>query len=315
MSNPTVGIDTRMSVSVEERKPTLSPTAVDNYEACGARLEFYLNPDIPGQTTLGLATGRAWHWGMEQWGRLRIASQQGVVSIDDLADDWMDRLHAIITGHLIEDTNRDDFVWQPGDDISQAVAELWTMQQAWASDPNYMWLAEDGSVTVDTVEVRVLTEMGSPHHQMHGYIDAVFRLIDEPILVDYKSAGRAWGSPKVYEDKESGRLMGDPRKLIQAPLYAEAYERSTGERVNWVVFDVMTKAGRFQRVWVDVSPERRQPFITRWQLVSQAIHLHQSAGVPMAPNPGSFLCSPKWCSYWDICPMGEPLERKASNDE
>lgn len=313
MSTPTAGLDRHLSPTVKERKPTLSPTAISDFEVCGRRLQFYLDPDIPkGGTDMGLAKGRAWHWMMEQFARYRLAAQEGLVDTEDLADDWLDRLYAIGVGYFEQEINREDFQPREDDDRPGVHSQLWTMLTSWVTDPGQMWLAADGSITVETVEANVLTELGSDHHQLNGYIDAVYRITDgedhHVVLVDYKAKGKAVGSNEYTIDDETGRLMGDPRKFIQAPLYAEGWERSTGEIVSWVVFDVMTKAGKFQRIWVDVRPSKRQPLIERWQQVSSTVHMYQEAGMDMPTNPGHYLCSEKWCSYWDICPMGAPYE-------
>lgn len=308
-------IDIHMSTSVEIVKPTLSPTALDNYEVCGKRLQYYLDPDIPGRTTLGLAAGRAWHHAMEVFGRYRLWAQETGYHFDELPDDWVTNLEALMFGYLHEQVMAEDFIWNEADNWDKTVDQLRTMLWSWAGDNNSMWIVPDRSehgsaVTVSALEVLVHTELGSDYHQLRGYIDAVYDFMGDPILVDYKSAAKAWGAPKVWVDDETGRLMGDPRKLIQAPLYAEGWMRATGQQVNWVVFDVMTHAGKFQRVWTDVSPEVREPLIERWREVSATVHLYQEAGLDMPTNPGHHLCSPKWCAYWDRCPMGEAFNQR-----
>lgn len=311
--------DRHLSPTVEVRKPTLSPTALGNAEVCGRRLQFYLDPDVSGTTGQGLARGQAWHWMMEQFNRLRLYYQaQGEPPPDDLdVEEW---LMAMGWGYYTEQTKRPDYVAHDSDLAHELVQEqLAAMYKAWAATPAHAWL--DPGTTIATVEAEVLTEMGSPHHQMRGFIDAIYHMETGDfdgyeglgdhltILVDYKTASRRWGSDTytVVKNGKDEQLFGDLRKMPQASLYTEAWERSTGERVDWFVYDIVTVTGVFQRIWCDVRPEKREPFIDHWREVSEMIHLHQTAGIDMPTNPGHYLCSEKWCSYWDLCPMGAGL--------
>ncbi len=331
------GFDSRLSISVEYRKETLSPTAIDYAMTCGRKLQFYLDPDQPrGGTNLNLARGHAWHWMMEQWGRFRLWAQEYRPDVENpvelLDQEWLGKLYSLGMGHLTETMHSDEYEAHPKDDSFDEVADqLWTMLKVWSGNPHYMWMGD--GITFQTVEARVLTEMGSDHHQMQGYLDAVVEIeaerdkeleekypgidttVRQTVLVDYKSAGRAWGTDRVRYDEELGRYIGDPRKIVQAPLYAEAWERATGDVVQWVCFDVMTIKGKFMRVWVPVAPAKREPLLVRWRQVSDEIQMYREAGVDMPANPGHFLCSSKWCPYWDRCPLGEPYERDSEESE
>lgn len=327
-------LDSRVSSSVEYRKPTLSPTAIDHAMICGRRLQYYMDPDVPhGGTNMSQAVGRAWHWMMEQWGRLRMYTDTethdevmplligGAELTEKPGDGWFNLLYAMGVGHLTETIKSDEYIARADDDLDAACSTLWAMLTHWRQSPDAMWLGK--GLKYQAVELRVLTEMGSEHHQMNGYIDAVLTLTTETspelsryeglsqreiqtILVDYKSAGKVWGSDRVTFDEKLNRYIGDPRKIIQAPLYAEAWERTTGEVVDYVCFDVMTYKGKFMRVWVPVTPEKRAPMLERWQQVSDEIVMYREAGKDMPANPGHFMCSEKWCPFWDRCPMGAP---------
>ncbi len=114
----------------------------------------------------------------------------------------------------------------------------------------------------------------------------------------FGTAGRKWGGSKA---------QGDPRKLPQAALYAEAWFRLTGEEVNWVSYDVMTKQGKLERIWVKTNAKIRETFVQKWVSTSNEIAMYKAAGMALPANPGSNLCSPKWCGFWDICDFGEAL--------
>ena len=293
-----------MSTQVEIRKPTLSPTALSAYEICGRRGQFYHDPDIPRVTTQGLAKGSAWHWAMETFNRARLYYGDHVVGLIDNTD-LADRLSSIMIGYLTDVMSRDDYETRDDDEpIEVVVSQLWTMLTSWMSERNNMWMGNE--VKIESIEEEVWVEFGSDHHQFRGFLDAVYRVPDYGVVgVDYKSAGRAW----AHQKDGHGKGDGDPRKLPSAPLYAEGWLRSTGEVMDYFAFDVMTVAGKFERVWVDVRAEVRAAFVDRWIKTSNQIELHRAAGMDMPTNPSAILCSPKWCSFWALCPMGEGLDK------
>jgi hypothetical protein len=288
-----------------ELKPTLSPTALGNYETCARRGQYYHAKVIPPVSTVGLALGGAWHKSMETFQQARMYYGDNLLRVQP-QQMQVDNLYQIAVGHFAEESQREGFVWSDGESVGDVHAKLWTMINAWADDPTYQWMGDSDQYRPISVEEEIVVELGSENHVLRGFLDLI---IDTPagiVGVDYKTAGRAWGGPKA---------AGDPRKLIQAPLYAEGWERQTGEIMSHFAYDVMTYAGKFQRVWVDVSPEKRGPFLERWNEVSDMIALYREANLPMPTNPGSNLCSAKWCSFWSICPMGEVLDRSNDSDD
>jgi hypothetical protein len=210
----------------------------------------------------------------------------------------VDNLYQIMVGHFTEEANREDFRWNDGESVGEVHERLHTMLTAFSGEPSYQW-REKGLTPVAT-EAEVVVDLDSDSHVLRGFIDLIVETPQGVIGVDHKTAGRAWGGAKA---------AGDPRKLIQAPLYAEGWMRQTGQEMVWFAYDVMTYAGKFQRVWVDVRPEVRKPFIERWQQTAEMVSLYEQAGLELPTNPSNNLCSEKWCSYWEICPMGAELDR------
>ncbi len=292
------------TTQVEIRKPHLSPTALSAYEICGRRGQFYHDPDIPRSTTQGLAKGSAWHWGMETFNRARMYYGDHVVGLIDKAE-LAERLEAIMVGYLMETMGREDYETRDDDEpLDVLVGQLWTMITSWMSEPSNMWMGDE--VKIEAIEQVVHVEFGSDHHQFRGYLDAVYRVPEYGVVgVDYKTAGRAW----AHQKDGHGKGDGDPRKLPSGPLYAEGWLREYGEEMDWFAFDVMTVAGKFERVWVDVRAEIRKTFVDRWVDTSNMIELHRAAGMDMPTNPSAILCSPKWCAFWTYCPMGEGLDK------
>lgn len=292
-----------MSTPVEvELKPTLSPTALGNYELCGRRGQYYQQKIIPTVTTVGLGLGGAWHTAMETYQQSRMYYGDNLLKLMP-HDMLVENLFQIAMGAFSEEANGDDFLWGKGESVGEVAERLHRMVSKWASDFSYQWMSEGYSPVA--TEEEVVVELGSEHHVMRGYIDLILETPQGIIGVDHKTAGRAWGGAKA---------AGDPRKLIQAPLYAEAWLRQTGQSLDWFCYDVMTYAGKFQRVWVNVKTAVRAPFIERWNEVSELIHAYDSTGAALPTNPSNNLCSEKWCSFWSICPMGDALDRTIEYD-
>ncbi len=258
---------------------------------------YYMDPDIPRYTTLGLLFGSSWHKVMETFNRSRLYIGDEMMS--KMPSDYLsDKGYSIAMGYMAEGLLADNFVSMPDDDFDLSSSQMNLMLQAWANaDPSYRWMGDE-QVSVIGIEQYLRVDMGSEHHDFVGVIDAVYDTPRGVVICDYKTAGRKWGGSKA---------QGDPRKLPQAALYAEAWLRLTGEEVNWVSYDVMTKQGKLERIWVKTNAKIRETFVQKWVSTSNEIAMYKAAGMALPANPGSNLCSPKWCGFWDICDFGEAL--------
>jgi hypothetical protein len=277
---------------------TLSPSALSNYEICGRRGQFYQDPEVVRVgTNLGLARGGALHKALEVFGEARLYYGDSMVGGLDYSEIY-DAAVAIAFGHFGAEMLRDDML-VGDDDPDEYLNSLATMLQTWVSEPSHMWF--DTHVSIRAVEQEVFVDFGSPNHLFHGFIDAVYDVASHGVVgVDYKTANRRWGGAK---------RDGDPRLLIQAPLYAEAWTRTTGEEMNAFAYDVYLPDGRFDRVWVDTNADVRAVFVERWNEVSDMVATFRKAGLDLPTNPSHFLCSEKWCEFWEMCPMGAELDR------
>ncbi len=285
------------AVDPTTRRPTLSPSALSDYEICGRRGQYHHDPNIPkGPPTINMARGVGFHKGLESANLARLARDlsPGVPEPDlvehlvNVAETWVLEVNA---------------TQKPGLFTDAELAETRTIfdrvfQARWQGGEAVMW-REKGIELVAFEQLLYVPSFGT-HHAFHGYADAIYSVPEVGIVgVDYKLAGKMWSGAK---------LAGDPRVLIQAPLYAEAWERlHPGLEMNWFAYDLYTIGGKFHRVWVPTAARLREPFIRRWEEVSASIKLHEDAGLPMPTNPSHILCSEKWCGFWEVCPMGGPL--------
>jgi hypothetical protein len=259
------------------------------------RRGHYYATDVPTPPpTLGLVVGGVWHRLLEDHFRTRSEHDElDVAPAHSL--ELVNYMRQTAEIQMVK-AEAEGISYAEGESLEQGIGWLHVMIGTFCFDPPTRW---DGKA-ITAVEAEIRADLGSPHHTIHGYLDLV---VDDdehgPVGVDHKSAGKPWRGAKAE---------GDPRRLIQAPLYAEAWTRITGQQMNWFAYDVMTYGGLFDRVWVDVSPEIRAPFVERWVQMSHLIHVYTEAGLTPPVNPSSFLCSSKYCPWWEVCPAGAGLD-------
>jgi hypothetical protein len=253
------------------------------------RGHYYNDDTLPTPPpNLGLVVGGVWHTVLEEYHR---GTEPWPHTLDLIR--WM-RDRSVELMVEAADTEQ-GIAYDEDQDMFTGIDWLNIMAGSFAMDAPVRW---DGKPVIG-VEVEVRADLGSPFHQLHGYLDLVVDDTFGPVGVDHKTAAKPWRKPKA---------LGDPRHLIQAPLYAEGWFRMTGQEMNWFAYDVMTYGGLFDRVWVDVCAEIRAPFVERWVEMSALIHLYQREGLTPPVNPSSFLCSSKYCPWWEHCPAGAGLE-------
>jgi CRISPR/Cas system-associated exonuclease Cas4 (RecB family) len=112
----------------------------------------------------------------------------------------------------------------------------------------------------------------------------------------------------VIDTKTSGkRYDADAVNLSNQPvLYDYAYEALHGKKPRGFRFDVLvkTKSVTIQQVEGQVSDEARLFLFDAIDNMDRAI----SAGIFMPADESSWVCSKKWCGYWDRC-KGKSLKK------
>jgi hypothetical protein len=135
-------------------------------------------------------------------------------------------------------------------------------------------------------------------HTRSGTMDLV--LVDPfgaIIGVDHKTAGRMWPSGKEH-----------PRKNNQASWYVGALKEMFPDASAYrFCFDVMTYAGKFDRRLVEPSDDHIKAIEDKATQVALIFSWARAAGLDLPANPGSNLCSDKYCDFWQMCPHGETL--------
>jgi hypothetical protein len=135
-------------------------------------------------------------------------------------------------------------------------------------------------------------------HTRSGTMDLV--LIDPfgaVIGVDHKTAGRMWPAGKEH-----------PRKNNQASWYVGALKEMFPQAPAYrFCFDVMTYAGKFDRRVVEPSDDHIKAVEAKATQVATLYSWARAGGLDLPANPGSNLCSDKYCDFWTLCPHGEVL--------
>lgn len=271
-------------------------TVKDCYRAMQYNLE---QPTYHGGSAR--AVGTAYHYALEQHylDRMNGWNRYGVDYLVELAQDRFWRSVELAPSHPTEyEKERGNFKWNKTiPDEETAMMAIDVMVRAYF-DP------ETGGVWPEDWEVLgVETSFELPffgEHTRNGSIDLTLRDPNGWIVGDdQKTAGKKWPA-----HKES------PRKNGQGPWYTHAlqqlYPDAPGHRF---VYSVMTYKGVFERRIADPGPEHIRANDELLANVANLYIVMKANGLDLPANPGSNLCSPEYCDWWDICPHGAVIDR------
>ncbi len=134
------------------------------------------------------------------------------------------------------------------------------------------------------VEAKYEVEFSNNPYKLLGYID----VIDEQgIIRDTKTAGR----------KPKNGIASN----LQLAGYAYMYQTIKGESANGVALDyvVSTKTPSYYQFYHSPTEAQIDNFLRTFANVAFCIENNI-----YHPNPNNFLCSPKFCGYWELCKGG-----------
>ena len=105
-------------------------------------------------------------------------------------------------------------------------------------------------------------------------------------LRDLKTSGKRWTEDRAHTSP-------------QPTVYRESVLQSTGEYPDELMFDVLVnnKTPVLQTIPTSRTEEDLQILTRKFQTMIEAIR----AGIFMPAEPGSWMCSPKFCGYWHTC--------------
>lgn len=258
-----------MTNAIEQReKPYLSPSQIDMYLRCG---ESYRRRYIEGERIppgVAMLQGTGVHAGAEVNFRQKVTSRTDLPASDiiDAAVDGFDR--SLLGGYQIDS---DGPAPDEARDQVATIAELYADEVA----PEYQPVH---------VEQAVKIELPGPY-DMLGILDMAD---DHGRVVDIKTTGKA----KTQTECDTS---------AQLTFYAAAHKVLTGELASEVRLEVLVKTKRPKRVML--ASTRGQEHFAALANKINAVSAGIQAGVFLPAEPGSWMCSQKFCGYYHTCPF------------
>lgn len=106
-------------------------------------------------------------------------------------------------------------------------------------------------------------------------------------LADMKSAAKKWPENRIKSD-------------IQVTLYRELIKAETGKYPSKMTVEVFTKTKEFRHQTLEAE-RTGQDWILLKKRVQSMLKMIKAGCFPPG-DPGSWICSAKWCGYWQSCP-------------
>lgn len=252
----------------EAKKPYLSPSQIDMYLRCG---ESYRRRYIEGERIppgVAMLQGTGVHAGAEVNFRQKVDTHSDLPFRDivDAAVDGFDR--SLLGGYVID---------PEGPAPDEARDQVATLAMLYADEvaPEYQPVHVEQAVKIELPGA----------YDMLGVIDLAD---DHGRVVDIKTTGKA-------------KSQNECDTSAQLTFYAAAHRVLTGELASEVRLEVLVKTKRPKRVML-ASTRGQEHFVSLANKIN-AVSAGIQAGVFLPAEPGSWMCSPKFCGYYHTCPF------------
>jgi len=256
-----------LEFTVRQNAPSyLSFSAINTYLRCGLQYYFryILNLKIPppGAVVLGSAV----HKGLSFDFRQKVETHENLPT---------NQVLEVFSEHF--DLEKDNALWEegenPGEAKDQGVAVLSMYHQGRAQKLQPQQVEKKVKVVFDNVD-----------YDLIGYIDLV---TEDKQLRDLKTKSRSMSEAEVAND-------------LQLTTYAFAYHEETGAFPQGLGFDVLVRSPKNPKVQI-TETQRTQVDCLRFlaYLARVADGIYKNVFLPA--QPGSWVCSPKWCGFFEIC--------------
>lgn len=259
----------------EDKKPYLSPSQIETYRRCGWQWKLRYIDKLKIPPAIAMLKGRAVHVGAEtNW-------KQKIETREDLKRGHIQEAAAA----AFETSKSGGYELTPDEQsighkkvLGEALDRTVALAGAFADHvaPQYQPVM---------VEETFKIEIPNAPYDISGRVD----MVDEKNRIpDLKTSGKR-------------KQQSEADQSIQLTTYAAGIQIKTGKPVPEVRLDVLvdTKTPQFQQL---VSKRERRDFEI---LVNQvnAVTAGIQAGVFLPAAPGSYVCSPRFCGYWNQCPF------------
>jgi len=268
--------DTALRINKRVRQSTLGA-----FDICLRRGQYELTTSVPRTNSEASVVGTAYHAGLEAYYTIRKENGFYQPTEGPLMKAILDVAHEayVREAMLIPDTGWDTDWNRAWDKVVDMLDHYFRAKRYWPEE--YLVIGVEHQFTIPWIN----------GWDAHGTIDLVLLGPDGPedhILVDHKTAGKRWP-----QGKES------PRKNNQPPFYCWAWGQLTGVPPRFV-FDVMSYNLTFERREATPTSNQIELVLSKAKQVTALL----DSGLELPANPGSMLCSEKWCRFWDHCPHG-----------
>jgi hypothetical protein len=265
-------------------------------DTCLARIPYSFDPDIPRRGSILRSMGTAGHASLAEAYLQRMRGD-----VTDPGEWDYEKIWTVGREELETDISMyDSFDWRYQPKTSRLDEKVIDVDEAWAMvegclrkyfDEALYWPFPGFEI------VGVETPFRFPwkdHWEMSGTVDLIVQNNENGWLsiVDHKFSKKKWNRMKGGADNAQGAwYIHAIQKMFDTPLVT-------------FVYDINTFDGTFERREAHRNQQQIDATLQRAELVAQLI----DQGGPYPPNTASFLCSPAYCDYWELCPYGRILK-------
>jgi PD-(D/E)XK nuclease superfamily len=250
----------------------ISQTMINQWDRCPAQFEKVQIEGIRIPPGIAARIGTGTHAGADVNHRAKIITGEDEpldVVLDAARDGY---LHAVVDGGVFvphEELSSAKQQISDGLDMTVKLARLYRESLAPQIQPRY-------------VEEEIYLAHPDLPVPFRGTIDV---LTKDHWWIDIKTAERKWANGRADHE-------------VQATLYWALVKEKTGKPPSRMTFEVLTRSKlEHQTNETTRTKEDMDLLVRKTKLIVQAIE----AGIFLPAQPGSWICSPKFCGFWWSC--------------
>jgi len=248
-------------------KPHLSFSQINMFLRCPRQWEYRYVKGIKIPPGSALFQGKVWHETIENNYRQKIETREDL-PLDHQLDYYVTTFDKKI--------KEEEVAWEEGqtpDKLKDEGVNITEVQHKVIAP------------TVFPVEVEKKFNLGLGDNfpfTLLGFWDCID---EDNIIIDNKSYGKTPNQDAVDKD-------------LQLTAYATSYRLLNQKNENGLRLDcvIKTKTPKAVQLSTQRTKQECQWFLNLVETVGYAI----KSGI-FYPNPTGFMCSPKWCGYWNMC--------------
>lgn len=307
----------REGVQVDEVTRRLRQSGVTNLDIC-LRREWYNQVDYNTGTSDAAAFGTGYHAGMEEFYRLRRDNPDVPLVVfltPEKVDGYVQSAREAFweAAHQAGDLMKwNDYSPQSVDPVLDNAVRAYFSGKIGDTETYWPERLGDGLIRVEAVELRFdlptpawLPAGWSPSGTADLLLSWVLPGESRPAHLyaeDHKTSGKAWALRKADAREAFQATYYTPVLLDWATtMYGHLY---TIEDITWT-YGVMRRDGaKFQRLPTPMSEADLARMRAKARAAAEMMDTILDMPNGPAGNPGSNLCSHKYCNHWDVCPWG-----------